>query len=72
MQDPEAQDRMLGALLDLLKDFADRDLLPIFRDCPSLLSPFGRAVTRAPARRPRHWDIAVRTALWQAKRNPGC
>ena len=70
MQDPEAQDRVLGALLDLLKAPANRDLLPVFRDCPSLLSPFGRAITRAAVRRPRHWDIAARTALWHARRGP--
>lgn len=68
MQDAAEQERVLCALLDTLKSPSYRDLLPVFRECPSLLSPFGRRIVYAAMRRPRHWDLALSTGLWFAKR----
>jgi|GEM_PF-447021 len=60
------QRKVLTALLDLTKSPKYRDLLPIFRRCPSILTLFGRQILFASILKLRHWDYACSLGLWLA------
>jgi glycosyltransferase involved in cell wall biosynthesis len=68
MRDTREQSRVLRAMLDLIKEPANRDLLSAFRAAPSLLSPFGKRMLWANLHRIRHWDIMLPYLAWQARR----
>jgi glycosyltransferase involved in cell wall biosynthesis len=52
-----AQRKVLQALMDVIKSDKYRDLLPVFRRCPSLFSPFGMNMAHATVSAPRHYDF---------------
>jgi glycosyltransferase involved in cell wall biosynthesis len=52
-----AQRQVLQALMDIIKSDKYKDLLPVFRRCPSLFSPFGLNMARATVSAPRHYDF---------------
>jgi glycosyltransferase involved in cell wall biosynthesis len=53
----DAQRQVLQALMDIIKSDKYNDLLPIFKRCPSLFSPFGMNMARAALSAPRHRDF---------------
>jgi glycosyltransferase involved in cell wall biosynthesis len=52
-----AQRQVLQALMDIIKSEKYNDLLPIFKRCPSLFSPFGMNMASAALTAPRHRDF---------------
>lgn len=60
----DEQTKVLAALFDTVKSSQFRDLLPVFRGCPSLFSLFGRPALDTAMRQPRHWDLAWRIGRW--------
>jgi len=71
MQDQPQQYRLLRTLLDTLAEPVNRDLLEIVRACPSLLSPFGRAIVMANLFRVRHWNVLLSVLGWHLRRGLG-
>lgn len=71
MQDARQQGKVLRAILDTFSQPRHRDLHAILRECPSLLSPFGRAVVRANLWRVQHWDVLLPLLAWQWRRRFG-
>lgn len=65
---PREQDKVLEAIFHKIKSPKYRDLLPIFRRCPSLLSPFGRRAFFVAAHNMRHWNFVYPLARWYAPR----
>jgi glycosyltransferase involved in cell wall biosynthesis len=57
VQNRNTQRRVLTALMDAIKSDKYKDLLPVFRRCPSLFSPFGMNMARATVSAPRHYDF---------------
>jgi glycosyltransferase involved in cell wall biosynthesis len=57
VQNRASQRRVLTALMDMIKSDKYRDLLPIFKSCPSLFSPFGMNMASATLSAPRHYDF---------------
>ena len=68
MNDPMRQRRVLRAIADTLKSPRNRDLLPVFRDCPALLSVYGREMVVALRAAPRHWDLLIPYVVYLGKR----
>jgi glycosyltransferase involved in cell wall biosynthesis len=66
MKDPRKQQQVLRALIALLKSEGCRDLLPVFRRRPSLLSVFGYEMLHVLMKSPRHWDLLVPYLVWGA------
>lgn len=57
VQNRRAQQQVLRTLLDIIKTDKYRDLMPIFKRCPSLFSPFGTEMAYASLGAPRHYDF---------------
>lgn len=68
MKDRARQQRVLVALADTLKQRRNRDLLPVFRRHPALLSVFGREMALALRAAPRHWDLLMIYSAYLARR----
>lgn len=66
MSDPVRQRQVLSAMLAVIKLPKYRDLLPVFRSRPSLLSPFGRKMLSALDRNIRHFDLLAPYFIWCA------
>lgn len=59
MHDRAAQRAVLRTLIDVLHEPANRDLLAAFRECPTLLTPFGRYLLYANFWRPQSWPLVM-------------
>ena len=59
MHDRAAQRDVLRTLIDVLDEPANRDLLAAFRECPTLLTPFGRYLLYANFWRPHSWPLVI-------------
>jgi putative sugar O-methyltransferase len=68
MKNRAQQKNVLRLLLDTLKEPRNRDLLVVFRESPSLLSLFGRAVVLANLWRLQHWDLIPPVLVWHLRR----
>ena len=68
MNDPRQQARVLRSIMNTLKRPCNRDLLPIFRACPSLLSPLGRTIVIANLRQVGNLDIVLPLLAWHVPR----
>lgn len=68
ISDPLQQNRVLAALLGLIKSPKYRDLLRVFSRRPSLLALFGKRGLYAALRNPRHWRTAWALIRWHGPR----
>lgn len=64
MVDAKAQRAVLRAIIDVLMDPENRDLYKIFRERPTLLSPFGSPMLAANAFRPKTWPLMMPFFFW--------
>lgn len=64
MSDPIQQAAVLKALAAAITDPQYRDVAPVFRARPALLSPFGILMLRVLLRRPTYWDLGWRYLHW--------
>ena len=62
------QANVLRMLLDTSKQLRHRELLAAFRESPSTLGPFGRAVASANIWRVRHFDFILPLLAWRIRR----
>jgi len=67
MENRAQQRNVLRLLLDTLGEPRNRDLLAVFRESPSMLSLFGRAVVLANLWRVQHWDIILPLLAWHLR-----
>ena len=67
MRDTHSQRQVLRSLADTLKLPLNRDLLPVFRRYPALLSVFGLDMALALRTMPRHWDLLLSYMVYLAK-----
>jgi glycosyltransferase involved in cell wall biosynthesis len=63
VQNRAIQRRVLTALMDAIKSDKYRDLLPVFKRCPSLFSPFGMNMAHATLSAPQHYDLLAPMAM---------
>ena len=68
MENRSQQAKVMRAMLDTSAQPRNRDLLTIFRESPSVLSPFGRAMVFANIWRVQHWDVVLPLFAWHLRR----
>lgn len=66
MNDPASQAKVLRAILQAIESPKYRDVLPVFQQCPSLLSLFGRDMLKQIVKYPPAWNLLPRRLAWHA------